>query len=112
MSVHVRIVRWLKPGGILVCSSPMLRYRNGTPYITNPYHINELPRDELLAMVNGYQEQLEIQFFHQKEETFQPLLDEHTGFCIVIARKRMQQQSIDTHHWVQIGLPKDLSITQ
>ena len=25
--------RWTKPGGILIASSPMLRYRNGKPYI-------------------------------------------------------------------------------
>ena len=84
------IVQWLKPGGILVCSSPMLRYSNGKPYVTNPYHINELPRDELIQMLEQHNEHLQLNYFHQKEDAFQPLLDEHTGFCVIVARKRVE----------------------
>ena len=81
------ISSWLKPKGILVASSPMLRYKNGKPYITSPYHINELPKDELLEMFEFCLPDFVFQFYHQDETRFVPLLDEHTGFCILVARK-------------------------
>ena len=31
-------------------SALMLRYRDGVPFVTNPYHINEQPKAALLAM--------------------------------------------------------------
>jgi 2-polyprenyl-3-methyl-5-hydroxy-6-metoxy-1,4-benzoquinol methylase len=82
--------RWISPGGLLIASSPMLRYRDGQPYITSPYHINEMPRAELLAL---FEELLSAagwvkHYYHQEQESFLPLLDEHTGFCILVARKR------------------------
>ena len=81
------IRRYLKPGGILIASSPMLRYKNGLPYITNPYHINELPRQELLSMFNTLLPDFTLHFYHQKETRFVPLGEENTGFCILVARK-------------------------
>lgn len=81
------IASWLKPKGILVASSPMLRYKDGKPYITSPYHINELPKDELLAMFETCLPDFIFQLYHQDETRFVPLLDEHTGFCILVARK-------------------------
>lgn len=82
------IARWIKPGGILVASSPMLRFRNGKPYVTNPYHINEQPKQQLIQMFSDLLPGFNLTFFHQKEEIFVPLNDEDTGFCIAVARKR------------------------
>ena len=81
------ISSWLKPKGILVASSPMLRYKDCKPFITSPYHINELPKDELLAMFEICLPDFVFQFYYQDETRFVPLLDEHTGFCILVARK-------------------------
>ena len=81
------ISRWLKPSGILVSSSPMLRYKEGKPYITNPYHINELPKAELIKLFETYLPGFVLQLYYQDEDRFVPLLDEDTGFCILVARK-------------------------
>lgn len=83
---------YLKPGGILIASSPMLRYKNNQPYITNPYHINELPREELLAMFNSLLPDFTLHFYHQEETCFIPLGRENTGFCILVARKNEVEQ--------------------
>lgn len=81
------ISRWLRPGGILLSSSPMLRYRDGKPYVTNPHHINEMPRAELLETVTRCLPGFITHFYHQDGPFFVPLADEHTGFCIIVARK-------------------------
>jgi 2-polyprenyl-3-methyl-5-hydroxy-6-metoxy-1,4-benzoquinol methylase len=80
--------KWIKPGGILVASSPMLRFRNGKPYVTNPYHINEQPKQQLIQMFTDLLPDFTLTFFHQKEEIFVPLDHEDTGFCLAVARKR------------------------
>jgi ubiquinone/menaquinone biosynthesis C-methylase UbiE len=82
-----KIDNMLKPGGLLIASSPMLRFKNKQPYITNPYHINELPRQELLNMFNSLLPGYVLHFYHQKDTRFVPLGSEHTGFCILVARK-------------------------
>jgi len=82
------VSHYIKPGGIIIASSPMLRYQNGEPYITNPYHINELPRSELLAMFESLLPNFELHYYHQKETKFLPLDNEKTGFCILVARKK------------------------
>jgi ubiquinone/menaquinone biosynthesis C-methylase UbiE len=78
---------WLKKGGVFIASSPMLRYRDGKPYITNPYHINEMPRTALLDMFETNLPDFVFNYFYQDETRFLPLLDEDTGFCILVARK-------------------------
>lgn len=83
-----KISQYIKPGGIVIASSPMLRYKNGEPYITNPYHINELPKSELLAMFKTRLTNFELHFYHQKETKFLPLVDENSGFCILVGRKK------------------------
>lgn len=81
---------WIEPGGVLVASSPMLRYRDGVPYVTSPHHVNEMPRAELLAMFAeifppaGWARH----YYHQVQEAFVPLLDEDDGFLLMVARKR------------------------
>jgi SAM-dependent methyltransferase len=78
----------LVPGGVLILSSPMLRFKDGQPYITNPYHINEKTRDEITEMIEGAFPRYVVHYYHQQEDSFLPLLDENSGFCIVVARKR------------------------
>jgi len=85
--ILLKINRWLRPGGVLVASSPLLRYQNGHPYITSPYHVNELPRDELLATFERCLPDMTLSFYHQKEQAFTHLEDEDTGFCLVVAKK-------------------------
>ncbi|MDP2324557.1 MAG: class I SAM-dependent methyltransferase, partial [Gammaproteobacteria bacterium] len=80
---------WIKPGGVLVASSPMLRYRDGKPYVTSPYHVNEMPRDELLPMFRDALPGYQIYCYHQRQDTFLPLLDEAEGFMVVVARRKV-----------------------
>ncbi len=82
------VAKWLKPNGIFIGSSPMLRYKDGKPFITNPYHINEMPKDEFINAISMKLRNFEIHFYYQDQDTFLPLSHENTGFCIVIARKK------------------------
>jgi SAM-dependent methyltransferase len=79
---------WVQPGGVLVASSPMLRYRDGQPYVTSPWHVNEMPRPELLEMFADCLPGFVIHLYHQKQGAFAPLLDEDTGFCVAVARRK------------------------
>jgi 2-polyprenyl-3-methyl-5-hydroxy-6-metoxy-1,4-benzoquinol methylase len=81
--------RWIKPGGVLIASSPMLRYRDGSPYVTSPYHLNELPRKKLLEMFETCLPGYRIHYYHQIQEAFVPLLQEDTGFLVVVAIRKM-----------------------
>ncbi len=78
---------WLKDGGVFIGSSPMLRYKDNQPYITNPFHINEMPKNEFIDSINLKLQNFEIHFYYQDQDTFLPLCKENTGFCIVVARK-------------------------
>lgn len=48
------IRRVLRPGGLLVLSSPNKQYYTIEPGYSNPYHVKELFRDELVALVGRY----------------------------------------------------------
>ena len=78
---------WVKPGGVVVMSSPMLRYKDGKPYVTNPYHINEMPRSEFFELCQAAMPDFVFHFYYQSEQSFLPLLDENTGFCISVGRR-------------------------
>ena len=78
---------WVKPGGIVVISSPMLRYKDGKPYVTNPYHINEMPKSEFLELCLTAMPDFVFHFYYQSDRSFLPLLDENTGFCISVGRR-------------------------
>lgn len=82
-----KIRDWIKPGGMLIASTPMLRYQDGEPFVTNPYHINEMPKDEMIDLFGKIFNGFTIHYFHQKQGLFLPLTTEHTGFCIIVARK-------------------------
>lgn len=81
------IEKWLKNGGVFVGSSPMLRYKDGKPYITNPYHINEMPREEFLDAISSKLKNFQVHYYYQDQNIFLPLCKENSGFCIVVARK-------------------------
>jgi len=82
--------KWVKRGGLIVASSPMLRFNDGKPFVTNPHHVNEMPREMLLDFFTENFPGFVIQCFHQEQNTFVPLIDENTGFCIVVARKKWE----------------------
>ena len=78
---------WIKAGGIFIVSSPMLRYKDNEPYVTNPYHINEMAKPHLLDMFEKTFPGFIIHYYHQKQDVFLPLSDEHTGFMVAVGRK-------------------------
>ena len=82
-----RLASWVKPGGVVVISSPMLRYRDGKPYVTNPYHINEMPKSEFLELCQAAMPEFTFHFYYQSDRSFLPLLSEDTGFCISVGRR-------------------------
>lgn len=47
-----------------------------------------MPRPELLEMFSDCLPGYVIHFYHQKQGAFLPLLDEDTGFCVAVARRR------------------------
>jgi 2-polyprenyl-3-methyl-5-hydroxy-6-metoxy-1,4-benzoquinol methylase len=81
------IKKWLKVGGVFIGSSPMLRFKNEKPYITNPYHINEMPKQEFIDAINETLTGFKFHYYFQDQNSFYPLCDENTGFCIVAGRK-------------------------
>jgi ubiquinone/menaquinone biosynthesis C-methylase UbiE len=82
-----QMASWVKPGGVVVMSSPMLRYKDGKPYVTNPYHINEMPRAEFLELCRTAMPDFVFHFYYQSDRSFLPLLEENTGFCISVGRR-------------------------
>ena len=78
---------WIKEGGIFVVSSPMLRYKDNEPFVTNPYHINEMDKPRLLGMFEETFPGFIIHYYHQKQDVFLPLSHEHTGFMVAVGRK-------------------------
>ena len=82
-----QLASWVKPGGVVVISSPMLRYKDGQPYVTNPYHINEMPKSEYLELLRDVMPDFTFHFYYQNDQSFLPLLEENTGFCISVGRR-------------------------
>ncbi len=82
------IEKWLKKGGIFIGSSPMLRYKDGKPYITNPYHINEMSKSDFINAIELKLKNFQIHYYYQDQDIFLPLCEEHTGFCVIVARKK------------------------
>ena len=85
-----KLASWVKPGGVIVISSPMLRYIDGKPYITNPYHINEMPKSEFLELCREVMPDYKFHFYYQSDQSFLPLLEEDTGFCISVGRRSIK----------------------
>lgn len=82
-----QMASWVKPGGVVVMSSPMLRYKDGKPYVTNPYHINEMPREEFFELCKEAMPDFIFHYYYQNDRSFLPLLEENTGFCISVGRR-------------------------
>lgn len=84
----LKATSWVRTNGVFILSSPMLRYKDGKSYITNPFHVNEMPRKDLLLLLNELFYNYSKFFFHQEETKFLPLNNEDTGFLIMVARKK------------------------
>ena len=78
--------RMLKKGGTLILSTPMLRYKNGKPYITNPFHLNEMPREKFLKMMKDIFGE-NCRYYAQHQKKFPKLTTETIGFCIAVWKK-------------------------
>lgn len=74
-------------GDVFVGSSPMLRYKDGLPYVTNPWHVNELPRQQLISLIEFIFEGFDIDYKHQQVEISE-LTDQIDGFLLFTATRR------------------------
>jgi 2-polyprenyl-3-methyl-5-hydroxy-6-metoxy-1,4-benzoquinol methylase len=81
-----KIYKLLKKGGIVIISTPMLRYKDGKPYITSPYHLSEMPREQFLRLIKSIFD--EASFYAQHQTEFPELTYENTGFCIAVCKKK------------------------
>lgn len=82
----VDFTRWLKSDGQIILSTPMLRFKDNAPYVTNPYHVNEMERQKFLNQLEYLWKGMKLSYFHQEVEHFKILSSEDTGFLIVLAR--------------------------
>ena len=87
-------IRWikkcynlLKKNGIFVCSSPLLRIRNGKPFITNPHHLHEMKRSELEIILKKTFKVKNINLFIQENNNLKPCINENEGLSIFVLRK-------------------------
>ncbi|GBE19911.1 MAG TPA: methyltransferase domain-containing protein [Candidatus Pacearchaeota archaeon] len=80
------IKRMLKKGGIVILSTPMLRYKNGKPHITNPFHLNEMPKERFLRLMKRIFGR-NCKYYAQHQTKFSRLTTENTGFCIAVWKK-------------------------
>jgi 2-polyprenyl-3-methyl-5-hydroxy-6-metoxy-1,4-benzoquinol methylase len=77
----------LKKDGIFVCSSPLLRIRDGKPFITNPHHLHEMKRAELENILKKTFKVKNINLFIQENNNLKPCIDENEGLSIFVLRK-------------------------
>lgn len=82
-----RCANWISPGGLMCVSSPMLRFRDGRPYVTNPFHINELPRQDLISTWTSIFDGWKTHFYWQNGTRIEPLGDQETGFLLAFFKK-------------------------
>ena len=78
----------LKKNGIFVCSSPLLRIRNGKPFITNPHHLHEMKKSELVKILKSTFNTKNINIFIQDSNSLKPILNENEGLSIFVVRKK------------------------
>ena len=78
----------LKKNGIFVCSSPLLRVRNGKPFITNPHHLHEMKRAELEQILKSTFHTKDINMFIQESNNLKPISNENEGLSIFVVRKK------------------------
>jgi len=82
-----KVKKILKCGGVFICSTPMLRLKDGESYITSPYHINEMLRSDFLSLIEYNFPAYTKHFYHQQDGYFVPLGIEQNGFCVVVIRR-------------------------
>jgi cyclopropane fatty-acyl-phospholipid synthase-like methyltransferase len=75
-------------GDMFIGSSPMLRYKNGLPYVTNPYHVNELPRQQLISMIESVFVDFDLQYFHQQDSIRELGDSDIDGFLLFKATRK------------------------
>ena len=78
----------LKKDGIFICSSPLLRIRNGKPFITNPHHLHEMRRSELEKLLRKTFKTTNINLFIQESNNLKPCIKENEGLSIFVIRKK------------------------
>ena len=78
----------LKKNGIFICSSPLLRIRNGRPFITNPHHLHEMKRSELEKVLKKVFKTKNIYLFIQETNNLKPCINENEGLSIFVIRKK------------------------
>ena len=78
----------LKKNGIFVCSSPLLRIRNGKPFITNPHHLYEMKKTELEKILKTTFNTKNINSFIQESNNLKPISNEYEGLSIFVIRKK------------------------
>ncbi len=71
-----------------MCSSPLLRIRNGKPFITNPHHLNEMKRSELENILKKTFKVKNINLFIQENNNLKPCIEENEGLSIFVLRKK------------------------
>ena len=80
-----KIKKMIKKGGVAVLSTPMLRFKNGKPFVTNPFHINEMKREDFLKLTTKVFGD-NCKYYAQHQTQFFPLTYENTGFCIAVCK--------------------------
>ena len=78
----------LKKNGIFVCSSPLLRVRNGKPYITNPHHLHEMKKIELEKILKKTFKTKNVNLYIQESNNLKPCINEKEGLSIFVLRKK------------------------
>tara|TARA_B100001123_G_C15292026_1_gene1017796 strand:- start:357 stop:1343 length:987 start_codon:yes stop_codon:yes gene_type:complete len=88
-------IRWikkcyglLKKNGIFICSSPLLRIRNGKPFITNPHHLHEMKRRELEKILKRTFKTKNLNLFIQESNNLKPCINENEGLSVFVIRKK------------------------
>lgn len=77
----------LKKNGIFICSSPLLRIRNGKPFITNPHHLHEMKKTELEKILKRIFKVKNINLFIQESNNLKPCTNENEGLSVFVLKK-------------------------
>ena len=79
--------KMLKKEGIFICSSPLLRIRNGKPFITNPHHLHEMKKTELEKILKKTFKTKNLNLFIQEKNNLKPCTSENEGLSIFVLKK-------------------------
>ena len=79
--------KMLKKEGIFICSSPLLRIRNGKPFITNPHHLHEMKKTGLEKIFKKTFKTKNLNLFIQEKNNLKPCTSENEGLSIFVLKK-------------------------